>query len=48
MISNIEEIAYGLGYVGDEELELLSGRLGNNQYKNYLLDKVLKLGEENG
>ena len=48
MISNIEEVAYGLGYVSDEELELLAGRLGNNQYKNYLLNKVINLGEKNG
>jgi glucose-1-phosphate thymidylyltransferase len=47
MISNIEEIAYRLGYVDEDKLKLLAGRLGRNQYRNYLLDKVLKLGEQN-
>lgn len=41
-VACIEEIAYVLGYITEEELIKLSNPLQNNQYGKYLIKKVLK------
>jgi len=43
MISCPEEIAYRMGYIGDEDLRRLAIAMNNNQYGEYLL----RLAEEN-
>ncbi|MBT3442529.1 MAG: glucose-1-phosphate thymidylyltransferase RfbA [Flavobacteriaceae bacterium] len=41
-VACIEEIAYVLGYINNEELYNLASPLQNNQYGKYLIEKVLK------
>ena len=41
-VACIEEIAYVLGYINNEELNNLATPLQNNQYGKYLIEKVLK------
>ena len=41
-VACIEEIAYVLGYINNEELYNLASQLQNNQYGKYLIEKVLK------
>jgi glucose-1-phosphate thymidylyltransferase len=41
MISNIEEIAYRIGYIDKNKLSKIVEDLGENYYKEYLLKKVL-------
>ena len=41
-VACIEEIAYMLGYISKKELIDLANPLQNNQYGNYLIEKVLK------
>jgi len=48
MISNIEEIAYRMGNINKKQLESLIDQLGDNNYKQYLLRKVLNIGGNNG
>ena len=46
MISNIEEISYRMKYINKEQLGVLIENMGQNYYREYLLRKVLKLGEK--
>lgn len=41
-VACIEEIAYVLGYINNEDLNNLASPLQNNQYGKYLIEKVLK------
>ena len=41
-VACIEEIAYVLGYINNEDLNNLATPLQNNQYGKYLIEKVLK------
>ena len=41
-VACIEEIAYVLGYINNEDLNNLANPLQNNQYGKYLIEKVLK------
>ena len=41
-VACIEEIAYVLGYINNEELNNIAAPLQNNQYGKYLIEKVLK------
>ena len=41
-VACIEEIAYVLGYINNEDLNNIAAPLQNNQYGKYLIEKVLK------
>ena len=47
MISNIEEVAYRMGYISKKELDNLISVMPNNEYRYYLENKVINEGNSN-
>ena len=48
MISNIEEVAYRMDYISKDDLKMLVNKMPNNEYKNYLINKVINEEANNG
>lgn len=48
MISNIEEVAYRMDYISKDDLKTLVNKMPNNEYKNYLINKVINEETNNG
>ena len=47
LISNIEEVAYRMGYISKKELDNLISVMPNNEYRYYLENKVINEGNSN-